>query len=316
MMANQDEFDAGAVFANMAQQMAAAATASGNASQSLANQMVNLTSAIGAHGISQHIEPFEGDSTKFKQWLKSIDKYALLTGLTDDRKKYIAYQSSRGGVSDFISREINTPGLTWANFKAELSARFAEITDPIQAFSMLRKVRQKHDENVQLYGERMLSLARDAFEGQDATQVAVQRQLIGFFVDGLYHDYLRIKVMRENPTTFEDAVRSALNEQNLRKRFQMRSGREFGRPQHDQSRQEIPMEVDHLRPSKRCFKCNRKGHVAARCRVRPARQVNAIDRRPRPHNKDIICWHCGQKGHVRARCPNQGQPFENPQQEN
>ena len=60
--------------------------------------------------------------------------------------------------------------------------RFAEITDPMQAFSMLRKVRQKHDENVQLYGERMLSLARDAFEGQDATQVAVQRQLIGFLL--------------------------------------------------------------------------------------------------------------------------------------
>ena len=56
----------------MAQQMAAAATASGNASQSLANQMVNLTSAIGVHGISQHIEPFEGDNTKFKQWLKIL----------------------------------------------------------------------------------------------------------------------------------------------------------------------------------------------------------------------------------------------------
>ena len=79
--------DAGAVFANIAKQMAAAATVSGNASQSLANQMVNLTSAIGAHGISQHIEPYEGDSSKFKQWLKNIDKCALLTGLTDERKK-------------------------------------------------------------------------------------------------------------------------------------------------------------------------------------------------------------------------------------
>ena len=65
-----DNMDAGEVFANIAQQMAAAATVSGNASQSFANQMVNLTFAIGAHGISLHIEPFEGDSSKFKQWLK------------------------------------------------------------------------------------------------------------------------------------------------------------------------------------------------------------------------------------------------------
>ena len=157
--------EAGAVFANI--------TVSGNASQSLANQMVNLTSAIGAHGISQHIEPFEGYSSRFKQWLKNVDKYALLTRLTDERNKYVAFQSSRGGVSDFVSREINTSGLTWQTLKNELTARFAEITDPMQAFIMLRKVKQRHDENVQLYGERMLALARDAFDGQDETLVAV-----------------------------------------------------------------------------------------------------------------------------------------------
>ncbi|MCG7874780.1 MAG: hypothetical protein N0C90_00440 [Candidatus Thiodiazotropha endolucinida] len=310
-MANQDEqLNAGVVFANLAQQMTAAAAASGEASQSLANQMVNLTSAIGAHGISQHVETFEGDSSKFKDWMKSIDKYALLTGLTDDRKKFVAYQSSRGGVSDFINREINTPGVTWGDLKKELTARFAEISDPMQAFSLLRKVKQKYDENVQLFGERILALARDAFAGQDPTLDAVQRQLIGFFVDGLHHDYLRIKVMRESPATFEAAVKSALNEQNLRKRFHLRSGREYGRPQSgvsNNTRQEIPMEVDHLRPSKRCFKCNKKGHIAARCRVRPERQVNVIYERQPRQARQITCWSCGQLGHIRARCPNLAQ---------
>ncbi|MCG8078458.1 MAG: hypothetical protein JAY75_19735, partial [Candidatus Thiodiazotropha taylori] len=274
--------------------MAAAATASSNASQSLATQMTNLTSAIGAHGITQYIEPFEGDSSKFKSWMKGIDKYALLTGLNDERKKFVAYQSSRGGVSDFISREINDPARNWDQLKQELTARFAEVTDPMQAFSLLRKVRQKPDENVQLYGERMLALARDAFDGQDANQVGVQRQLIGFFIDGLYHDHLRFKVMRDNPATFEQAVRAALSEQNLRKRFYLRSGREYGRasPGHGHANEEVPMEIDHMRPSRRCFKCRRKGHVAARCRAPVDRHINAVNQRPRqdfPHNPDIVC---------------------------
>ena len=47
--------------------------------------------------------------------------------------------------------------------------------------------------------------------------MAVERQLVGFFVDCLHHDYLRMKVMRDNPDNFQYAVQAALNGQNLRK---------------------------------------------------------------------------------------------------
>lgn len=304
-MAKQD-IDAGTAFQHLSAQMAA----SGDAYAALTNQMSHLTSAIGAHGISQFITPFEGDPTKFKAWIKSIEKYALLTKLTDERTIYVAYQSSRGGVSDFISRLINVPGQTWANLKAELTARFAEISDHMQAFSLLRKVRQGSSENVQLYAERLLALARDAFEGQDGNNVAVERQLIGFFADGLHHDYLRIKVMRDNPTTFQQAVRSALNEQNLRKRFQLRSGREFGRDRQSSGRQDEPMEVDHYRPPRRCFKCHRQGHTAANCRQRTVERqsVNAVNNESEQNaNKlrrrpNIVCYRCHKVGHIRAEC--------------
>ena len=43
-------------------------------------------------------------------------------------------------MSDFISRLINVQGQTWANLKAELTARFAEISDHMQAFSLLKKL--------------------------------------------------------------------------------------------------------------------------------------------------------------------------------
>ena len=67
--------------------------ASGNAYETLANQMSHLTSAIGVHGISQFITPFESDPSKFKQWIKGIEKYKQ----TDKRMMYVAYQAMRGG---------------------------------------------------------------------------------------------------------------------------------------------------------------------------------------------------------------------------
>lgn len=134
--------------------------------------------------------------------------------------------------------------------------------------------------------------------------------LIGFFADGLHHDYLRIKVMRDNPTTFQQAVRSALNEQNLRKRFQLRSGREFGRDRQSSGRQDEPMEVDHYRPPRRCFKCHRQGHTATNCRQRTVerKSVNTVNNeseqnanrlRRRPN---IVCYRCHKLGHIRAEC--------------
>ena len=67
----------------------------------------------------------------------------------------------------------------------------------------------------------MYTLAHDAFAKLDKT--VVESQLVGFFINGLYHDYLRMKIMRENPKSFQNAVQSALAEQNLRKRFHLRT---------------------------------------------------------------------------------------------
>ena len=122
----------------------------------------------------------------------------------------MAYQASRGPVSDFIKRylELN-PNATWINMKAELVTKFSEITDAQHAFMLLRKVHQKSGETVQVYAERLLALSEDAFDNQQGP--AVQRQLIDIFVDGLLEDQLKLKVFRENPNTLEAAVTAATN---------------------------------------------------------------------------------------------------------
>lgn len=133
--------------------------------QNLAVEMGNVSTALGAQGVNQIVLPFEGEPKKFKEWVKSIEKYAALTNLDDNKVKRVAYQASRGPVSDFIKRYSETnPQATWANMKTELSTRFSEITDAQHAFMLLRKVHQKPGETVQVYAERLLALAVDAFD--------------------------------------------------------------------------------------------------------------------------------------------------------
>ena len=163
----------------------------GHVFQHLALEMGKVSTALGALGISQIIAPFEGDSRKFKDWVKSIEKYALLTDLDDDGVKRVAFQSSRGPVSDFIRRyQIRNPTVTWNAFKGELANRFL-VVDEQHAIMLLRKVHQKHIETVQVYAERLITLA-DAFPNTQGP--AIQRQFIDIFLDGLSEDYLKMKI--------------------------------------------------------------------------------------------------------------------------
>ena len=78
---------------------------------------------------------------------------------------------------------------------------------------MLHKARQVNHESVQVYGERLYALANGAFTKGD--KAVVESQLVRFSLMGLYHDFLHMKVMRENPKTFQVSVQSALVEQSL-----------------------------------------------------------------------------------------------------
>ncbi|MCG7883674.1 MAG: zinc finger domain-containing protein, partial [Candidatus Thiodiazotropha endolucinida] len=126
-------------------------------------------------------------------------------------------------------------------------------------------------ETVQVYAERLITLAGDAFGNQQGP--ATQRQLIDIFVDGLLEDSLKLKVLRGNPADLEAAITTATDEQNLRRRFNLRT-------RHHEIPDEERMEVDHYRPVQRCFKCHRAGHKSKDCRSKA--RVNAVTNNDHP----------------------------------
>ena len=275
--------------------------------KNVGDQMTGLTTTIGAQSVAKIIKPFEGNPKEFKDWIKGIEKYGILTNLDVAQYKLVAYQASKGPVSDFLKRHLGAnPTQVWKDIKKELTSRFAEVTDHQYALSLLRKVRQKEGESIQVYAERIMALAEDAFD--DVT--AANEQLIGFFIDGLMNDFMKIKIMRDNPDTLAKAIEVANAEQNLRRRFNLRSGN------HTQSFQGTgpePMEVGHARPSFQCYNCKKHGHKAKDCRLRKA-SVNSVNQtrnsgRPRPRS-EIVCWHCSKKGHFANECWHNKNPIQ------
>ena len=298
----------------------------------ITGQLASLSTMIGAQGISSAVPTFEGRPDMFKNWIKNIEKYAILTNADDNQHKLIAYQSSAGTVSDFIQRYMRDHAqATWGDLKTDLAQRFAEVTDSQHAFMLLQKLKQNPGESVQIFAERLLNLAEDAYVGLGVNRnfPAVERQLVGFFIDGLAYDYLKKRIMRENPQTLANAVTSATNEQNLRARFDLRMGsqnsyrrreqntrvrREFVSPNREKwsndSRWEEDMDVSHVRP-KRCYKCNRTGHQARQCKIINAVAHMQTDRQTAP--RQVICWYCNQSGHIKRECPKRCRPrFDSP----
>ena len=249
--------------------------------------------------------PFNGVPSKFKEWIKNIEKYVLLNDVAPGRVKFIAFQTSTGCVSDFLQRYLGmNEDITWVNLKAELASRFAEITDSQHAFMLLRKLKQAREESVQMFAERMLTLAEEAYRDQPGGVEANERQLVVFFIDGLLHDYLKMKVMRDNPVSLQEAVNSAMAEQNLRKRFDLRLGHRERTDRLDRHDGPTPMDVDYYRPQNKCFKCNKFGHWAKNCKSKAnnIRHVHSVDTPTCNARHTFTCWNCGKPGHLKRNC--------------
>ncbi|CAC5378378.1 unnamed protein product [Mytilus coruscus] len=96
----------------------------GLAFNNLAFQLQGLSNKLGAQGVNQIIPKFSGDATKFRTWIKHIEKYIVLAGLGRNEAKMVAYRSSDPPVSDFIHRwlEQNDGDETvgWNELKAQL----------------------------------------------------------------------------------------------------------------------------------------------------------------------------------------------------
>ena len=176
----------------------------------LGEQMLGLSQTIKSQGVTLDVTPFDRKAKDFKNSMK----HARLNQLNEEQNKLVAFQTTRGAVSHYLDRALKKhPGYEWEQIKSELSNRVAEIL---------------HD-----------------LSGQGSYATEVQKQLVNFFIDGLWYDYIKIKVMRENYEILQDAVTTAMTEFYLRKRVDVITGHDYYSKSNIDSGQEEPMNICH-----------------------------------------------------------------------
>ena len=293
-------------------------------------QVKSLLEGQSAH----NIPPYTGNPREFSSWLKRLEKNAILSGADDAQVKNLAYMTSDGPVSDWIRRRIMSPTHaqeTWDTFKANLAQRFAEISDPQYAFTLLKRECQKPNEPVVMWAERLINLINTAFLNQNMNSELIDKQCIGFFVDGLTSHSLKFRLLRNNPDTLQKAIDLAVEEENLQRRFDLRIGRSASKRDYNAAFQTLgknkyrhtedvyptrhthqpplydlrdiePMEIDHFRHKRPCPRCRMPHSKSSPCRTR---QVDVVENtRPAPRSTPLLhCRQCNRQDHLTRDCP-------------
>ena len=107
-------------------------------------QLGTITNLLATQGVQGLVSDFDGSQKNFREWVKSIEKYVTLSGGSIDTAKQVAYQTSKGVVSDFLGRKAAaSPNIAWKDLKKELSGRFGDVKDEQHALELLKKCVQK-----------------------------------------------------------------------------------------------------------------------------------------------------------------------------
>lgn len=264
----------------------------------------DLGAGNNAGKIPFNIKVFSGEPREFETWIKQIEKHAFLFDCSDRKKQLVAYQTCTGLVSDYIKRYLESDGdKTWVNLKENLHSRFSPVLDRPKAFEQLVNTKQKKDEDVQFFAERLLSLAEKAYPDRtDSLNPIIESQLLSIFLSGLSDMNVRAQVERTMPHSFEEAYKIALREQGIvyrcATRNRLRPDR-LDRPNVGQSvnqghRPEQPMEIDHAR----------RRHYQGGFKRSNDRRRNLDRQEDRKTDKhEIRCWSCSQTGHKMGNCP-------------
>jgi len=248
-----------------------------------------MTTKIETHKLIPEPGSFKGDRKSFDNWWKRIKIYIAFNGGMTDKQKILA----------ILSRMIEGPGGNWASARIDeveaeeltdfasfidtLITRFSDVTTPTEAKAQIFKLKQDR-KSIDEFLDEFDDLKNKGNIGDEAAKFLLE-QAINRTTGNAIHSREKI------PSTYKEyfeAVRNIgrnIDSHNKATDTRTSSGTTFG----GRGR---AMEVDKVQ-SKRCYNCQRFGHIAKECRS---------PKKERKEFKELTCYNCGIKGHTANKC--------------
>jgi len=229
---------------------------------------------------------------------------ALTTDLTEGQRLTLLRMKMRGGAQTFmvnnpIVRDDPTP---YSTMKAAL-VRWFDREDLDAVLRKLVTAKLGETETLREYAERVGRLARSSVKKEfggipvNQMEVVAANRAKTAFIKGLPGELSR-PLIANAPSTLEDALEKAES---------MRAVQEVDSPEDEEWR----VSATRATETRRCFKCNETGHLAARCtrsasgerwreEVPTAYRQRNIRRPPQPGS---ACIFCHRSDHFAVDCP-------------
>ena len=254
-----------------------------------------------------HIRVFEGDSYEnFVRWKTDMDlTLSQISDVGGHAARPLAMKTLRGQAAMYAAHLlIQQPEITWTELKQKMETRYFDTVNRTLIKRQMKDFKQKEHEDVRDCYLRLVKLATRMY-GQELYSSTVQTLIVDTFIEGISDEQLACELLRKSPSTLEEALMIATNEQQLQRSLQLRMKREDA-PRTDseceptnhqltQKAQPAPTLMAVRVKTRRinqmtignqgrnrpyCHRCRMFGHRPIRCRKYP-----------------VSCGTCGQRGH-------------------
>ena len=226
--------------------------------------------------LSKHVRTFHGEGhAKFQAWLTDMDQLAIT--VDSGRMCVLASLTLGGPAGTFVSRILKeTPQVQWTTLRKKLRERYSDASDIAFAQEQCRQMRQKKDESVQNFAERLRTSAADAFD--NLTTPDTQRTLVEIFQKGIQSDHLSRRLIRKKFPTLDQAVDCAVDEARADRCFQLCR---------DKPAPVEPMDIDAVRTDDRLDRVRTDLDRLTRQMDRLTRQPQYHSSRPPPRTQSL-----------------------------
>lgn len=256
------------------------------------------------------IDAWRGDGpVSVNEFFDNIEGAAQVGNWNDKDKVTILKLKLKGSAALFLNSnaELKKDGITFKELRDAFQERFRVKQLDQFHYVALQNATQHKNETPEAFADRCRRLSAKTIrqvvdpDQQKIINEEAERRMLAAYTNGLYGtvgQHVRLRMPATMAEAIQMAVTAAAVEANKRPPYQNKNV---------------------LLTQLTCFKCNRAGHIAKDCRVKPSNKNrissdrNASSKKNTFNKSNVQCYSCHKYGHIAKNCRKQEKSYPNAQ---